>query len=71
MKPKTVEDNQKCFAWVLLRVRYPLPSNADDQQQKKCINHLKNKLNQGVLLDSIVDPIPLYTTNIQNGSSTW
>lgn len=59
MKPPQEHDN-KCFAWVLLRARYPLRKGAGGIQHQS-ISDLVSKLHEVKLPNGIQYPIPLHS----------
>jgi hypothetical protein len=58
MKPPQDEDD-KCFAWVLLRARYPIKHGGGIQRQS--IGDLRAKLNEVILPSTVTYPIPMKT----------
>jgi hypothetical protein len=55
---KTNDD--KCFAWVLLRARYPLPKNVGGKQRNSVEPELRAHLHEVILPEGIHYPIPLH-----------
>jgi hypothetical protein len=60
MKPPKQHDD-KCFAWVLLRARYPLVASQHGGIQYRSITDLVDKLNEVILPAGVTYPIPLRT----------